>query len=84
MTQLVDGVLDVKAPEQRIGRHFGGAQDIASAVGLHLGKREQLSQPPVAIAPDPPMDRTHHPIERCAARHAWHDVPRAIGISLGT
>ena len=30
----------------------------------------QLSQPAIDVAPDPPMDRTHHPVERRAARHA--------------
>ena len=39
VTQLVDRVFEVEPAQQRIRRDFGGAQDVAPAVGFDLGER---------------------------------------------
>ena len=73
VAQLVDRVLEVQAPQQRIGRHLRGADDVAAAVGLDLREREQLAQAPVGIGPHPSVNGPHDPIERGAARCS-HDM----------
>ena len=42
---------------------FGGAQDVAAAIGFDLGEREQLAHAAVEIAPDPPVNRPQHPVD---------------------
>jgi hypothetical protein len=61
--QFVDRVLQIEAAQERIGRDFGGAQDVASAVAFHLGERDQLADTAVEIAPHPPVDRAQHPVD---------------------
>ena len=39
VVEFVDRVLQVQAAQQRIGREFRRAQDVAAAVGFDLGKR---------------------------------------------
>ena len=51
--QLVDRVLEVEPAQQRIGRDFGSAQDVAPAVGFDVGEDQQLADAPVEIAPHP-------------------------------
>ena len=63
VAELVDRVLEVQPPQQRVGRDLGRAQDVAAAVGLHLGEREQLAHAPVQIAPHPAVHRPHHPVQ---------------------
>ena len=74
--QLVDRMLEIEPPQQRIRGHFGGAQDIASAVGFYFGEREQLAQAPVGVAPHPSMNRPHDPVERRSSFHCSHHDSR--------
>ena len=60
---LIGCVQEEKTAQQRIGSHFGGAQQVAAAVGLGLAETEQLLHAPLAVAPDPAMDRGEHAIE---------------------
>ena len=64
MAQFVDGVLQVQPSQQRIGRGFGGPQNIASAIGLDLGEGQELAHAAIEVAPDPAMHRPEHPIYR--------------------
>ena len=41
--QLVDRVLEVEPAQQRIGRDFGRAQDVATAVGFDFAERSAAS-----------------------------------------
>ena len=66
--QLVDRVLEIEPAQQRIRRQLGGAQDVASAVGLDFAEREQLAHAPVEVAPHPAVNRAQDPIERCNSR----------------
>ena len=61
--ELIDGVLEVEPAQQRIRCHFSGAQDVASAIGLDFGEREQLPHAPVEVAPHPPVHGPHHAID---------------------
>ena len=76
VTQLVDRVFQVQPAQERIRRDLRGAQDVASAVGLDFGEREQLAHAPVEVAPHPPVNRPQHPVERCDSREWRHiDFP---------
>ena len=68
VTQFVDGVLEIEPAQQRIRRHFGGAQDVAAAVALDLAERNQLPHPSIEVGPHPVMKRTKHAIDECAQR----------------
>src|SRR5262249_42899867 len=63
VAQLVHRVLEIETTQQRIRRHFRGAQDVAPAVGFHFREREELANTAVVIAPHPAVQRTHHTIE---------------------
>src|SRR5258708_3547856 len=53
----VGGMKKIEAPEKRIGRKWGGAEQIAPAVGLGLADPEHFFHPPLGIAPDPAVNR---------------------------
>ena len=78
--QFVDGVFEIKSPQQRIRRHLGGAQDIAAAVGFDVRKGQELPKAAIAIAPHPPVDRPHQPLERRTVRHTGHDSPAEVSV----
>jgi hypothetical protein len=61
--QFVDRVRKIQAPQQRILRRFGGAQDVAAAIGLHLGKCEQLPHAPIEVSPHPSVEGPHDAID---------------------
>ena len=63
VVQFVNRVGEIQTAQQRIGRAFGGAEDVAAAVGFDFGKGEQLAHPPVEVAPDPAVHRPQHAIE---------------------
>src|SRR5262249_43089119 len=67
--QLVDGVLEVEPPQQRIRRDFRGTQDVAAAIGFYLGKRQQLPHAPVEITPHPAM----HGLQQSIDSHSSHN-----------
>ena len=62
VAQLVDRVSQIEPPQQRIPCHFGGTQDVASAVALDFGESEQFAHTPFEVAPDPAVNRPQHPI----------------------
>jgi hypothetical protein len=62
--QLVDRVFEVEPPEQRIGRDFGRAQDVAAAVGFDVPEDQQFPDAPIVIAPHPFVQRPKQLIER--------------------
>jgi hypothetical protein len=70
--QLVDGVLEVEATQQRVGRQLGRPQNVTSAIGFDLPECEQLAHAPVEIAPHPSVNRAEDPIERCDSREWRH------------
>jgi hypothetical protein len=75
MVLLIARMEQKKPPQQRIGRHFGSAHQIAPAVGLGFGEAEQLARSPRRVEPDPPMDwPQHHP-------HHSHEKIGSIGIA---
>ena len=74
VAQLVDRVLEIEPAQQRIGRDFGGAEDVASAVGLDVGKRQQLAHAAIEIAPDPPMNRPHADDRARRAHQSRHEA----------
>ena len=79
VAQLVDRVLQIEPAQQRIGRHFGGAKDVAPAVGLDFREREQLPQTAIGIGPHPSMKGPHDPIERAAChRHVESFAKRSL------
>ena len=55
MALLVARMEQKESPQQRIGRQFGGAHQMAPAIGLGFGETEQLARSPRRIEPDPPM-----------------------------
>jgi hypothetical protein len=75
MAKLVESVLEIQAPQERIGRDFRGPQNVAAAVGLDVRKGEELAQAAIVIPPHPLMNGAHQPIQRRAARQARHDRP---------
>jgi hypothetical protein len=56
MALLVARMEQKESPQQRIGRHFGGARQLAPAICLGFGETEQLARSPRRIEPDPPME----------------------------
>ena len=79
VAQLVDRVFEVEPPQQRVWGDLGRAQDVAAAVGFHLGEREQLAHAPVEIAPHPPVNRPHHPVQIRGSHRAprFHIIMRS-------
>jgi hypothetical protein len=71
VAQLVDRVLEVKTAQEWIGGDFRGTQDVPAAVGLDLGKNEELANAAVEIAPDPSMNGTRKPVHVGDAIR-WH------------
>jgi hypothetical protein len=71
VTKLVNRVLQVEPAQQRVRRDLRRAQDIAPAIALDLGKRDQLADTSIAIAPDPAMNRPQHAVDRrdMSSRH---------------
>jgi hypothetical protein len=56
--QFVDRVFEVEPAEQWIGRDFGRAQNVATAVGFHVSEDQQLADTPIVIAPHPLVQRS--------------------------
>src|SRR4030088_734097 len=56
MALLVARMEQKESPQQRIGRHFGGAHQMAPAICLGFGETEQLARSPRRIEPHPPME----------------------------
>jgi hypothetical protein len=67
VAQFVDRVLEIQTAQERIGREFGGADDVASAVGFDISEHQQLANATVHVAPHPLMDGAHQLINRRAA-----------------
>src|SRR5262249_43779373 len=63
VTMLVNCMLEVEAAQQRIGSHFGSAQNVATAIGLSLSEAQQFLHTPLVATPNPAMQRCQHPIE---------------------
>src|SRR5207253_2617413 len=57
---LVGRVQEVEPAQERIGRRFRCAKQIASAVELRLAEAQQFVRATVRIAPDPPMNAIQH------------------------
>jgi len=57
VAQFVERVFEIEAAEERIRRDFGGAEDVAPAVGLDFAEDEQFAHPPVEVSPDPSVNR---------------------------
>ena len=75
MTLLVARMEQKESPQQRIGRHFGGARQMAPAICLGFGETEQLARSPRRIEPDPPMEwPQQYP-------HHFHEKIGNIGIA---
>jgi hypothetical protein len=51
--QFVDGVLEIETPQQRVGCQFRGAKDVAAAICLDFGEREELADAAIEVTPDP-------------------------------
>src|SRR5438105_644260 len=77
-------MLEIEPTQQWIRRYFGRAKNIASAVGFDVGKRQELPQPTIDVAPHPSVDWTHQPVQRRTTRHGRHDGPRPISIDVIT
>src|ERR1700722_5541647 len=56
MAQLVTRMEQKESPQQGIGRHFGSAHQISSAIRFGFGEAEQLARSPRRVEPHPPMD----------------------------
>jgi hypothetical protein len=56
MLLFVLRVTQIQPPEKRIMRTFGGAREIAPAIGLGFRKSQQPSGTAAAIAPDPSLE----------------------------
>ena len=69
--QLVERVFEIEAAEEGIRCDFGGAEDVAPAVGFDFAEDEQLAHPPVEVSPDPSV---HRPEQAAGARatRGWH------------
>jgi hypothetical protein len=75
MALLVARMEQKESPQQRIGRHFGGAHQMAPAICLGFGETEQLARSPRRIEPDPPMEwPQQYP-------HHFHEKIGNIGIA---
>jgi hypothetical protein len=75
MALLVARMEQKESPQQRIGRHFGGAHQMAPAICLGFGETEQLAPSPRRIEPDPPMEwPQQYP-------HHFHEKIGNIGIA---
>jgi hypothetical protein len=53
VVQFVDRVLEIEAPQERIGRDLGGPQDVAATVSLDFAEHQQLADAAIEVAPDP-------------------------------
>ena len=70
VVQFVDRVFQVQPAQERIRRDLRGAQDVAPAVTLNFGERDQLAHTPVKITPYPSVNRPQHPVNpRSLLRH---------------
>ena len=78
VVQLVDRVCEIQPPEQGIGRHFRGPEDVAAAVGFHLGECEELAYAPPPIAPHPAMHRAEHSIDPRGSSRGRHSGGSAL------
>jgi hypothetical protein len=75
MALLVARMEQKESAQQRIGRQFGGAHQMAPAIRLGFGETEQLARSPRRIEPDPPMEwPQQYP-------HHFHEKTGNIGIA---
>ncbi len=61
VAELVNRVLQIQTPQQRVRRQLGRAQDVAAAVRLDFGEGQKLPYASIEIAPDPLVYR----LEQC-------------------
>jgi len=61
--QFIDGVRQVEASQQRIGRHLRRPQDVVPAVAFDFRKCEQFTYAAIRVAPDPAMERAQRAID---------------------
>jgi hypothetical protein len=64
VAELVNRVLEVQAPQQRIPRQFGCSQNVATTVAFDFRKREKLPNSAVEVAPYPPVNRSKQSVQR--------------------
>ena len=81
--ELVDRVLQVEPPQERIRGDLRGSQDVASASGFDLGKREKLAHPSVVIAPDPAVNRPQKSIDTRRLAFAHGRAQKHIAFPVG-
>jgi len=76
VVQLVDRMFQVQPPQERVRCELGSPQDVASAVGFDLSKRQQFAYTAVEIAPDPLVHRSKEPVHRRQHLYVAAVMPR--------
>jgi hypothetical protein len=84
MAQLVNRVFQVQPPQERIRGELGGAQDVAPTVAFYVRERDQLAHAPIEIAPDPPVNRSQHPVNPGSSlRHQMDSAGKRAALQVG-
>jgi hypothetical protein len=84
VVQFVNRVGEVQPAQERVRRDLRGAKDIAPTITFNFCEREQFTNPPIRIAPDPPVNRSQHSIDGPDSSNCHRCVNRAYSVPVVT